>query len=277
MRSRFVLLSVLAAIALAPAAWAQTEVSATTLVETTDAVFFSKQEQPSAVYYFAKTQTVLEEFSVPGGAYRRFRVQEKLRTLKLPLDLGTLHPSWAGRTALPFTLTPSQSCTLNTKPEMLLVARQADMKDRAIAGNTLVALCQFSFNLRNDIGDAYVEQLQEDAAAGNLLNAPLPLTVIVSGTLRWSDLHAEIERGAQELAENPMSRDDALVLIGWALSRTPSGAASYLQLSETARDQFVETALAKLFSKPTFDTYVLAEVAQDGEFPGWIVTRTIEL
>lgn len=276
MRSRFVLLSVLAATALAPAAWAQTEVNATALVETTDAVLFSKEEQPSAVHYFPKTQTVLEEFSLPGGMYRRFRVQEKLRVLRLPSNLGMFHPSWTGRTALPFTLTPSQPCTLNTKPEMLLVARQTDMKGRSFAGDTLVALCQFSFNLRSDIGDAYVEQLHEDAAAGNLINAPLPLTVTAPGALRWAALHAKLEGGAREFAKQPMLQDAALVLIGWALS-TPSGAASYLRLSETARGQFVETALVKLFTRPTSDTYVLAAVAPDGEFPDWLITRTIEL
>lgn len=275
MRLRFVLLSVMAVITLAPVTWAQAEANATALVETNDAVLFSKEEQPSAVYYFPKTQTVLEEFSVPGGTYRRFRVQEKLRALKLPSDLGTLNPNWVGSTALPFTLTPNQSCTLNTKPEMLLVARQTDMKGRSFAGDTLVALCQFSFNLRSDISDAYVEQLHKDAAAGSLLNAPLPLTFTAPDALQWSDLHAKIKAGARELAERPMSRDDALVLIGWALS-TPNGAASYMRLSETARGQFVENALAKLFTRLAFDTYVLAEMVPDGEFPYWIVTRTIE-
>ena len=249
-------------------------VHATAMVETDDAVWFSTAEQPQVVYYFGKTYTAFEEFSPPAGR-RRFRVQERLRAVMIPENLGTLHESWAGRQALPHTLVATESCDLARTPEMVLVAQQADMRGRSFMGNSTAALCQFSFNLPREIPDAYVANLAAQAEQGTLLIAPLSLPLLVPGTLSWSSLHEAIT-GSGELGDATLSRQDATVVIGWALVVTPNGLSGYLQQSPTERDATIDTALATLFSKQN-GRYRLVAMAPPGALSGWVVAVTVAL
>lgn len=246
---------------------------ATAVVETEDAVWFSTRAEPDAVYYFGKTYTAFEELS-PASGRRRFRVQERLRQVTPPADLGSLHAAWSGRRAQPIALTPDTSCRFEPTPEMLQVAQQADMKGRSFQGNTTAPLCQFSFHLARDIGDDYVAELAARAEQGTLLVASLWLTMTVPGTLSWADLHRAIVAG--DAGDTSLSRQDTAVVIGWALTVTPTGVEGYERLDAAQRDAFTEAARAALFTREG-DMYRLAPVAPQGELTGWVDVLTVEL
>lgn len=246
---------------------------ATAVVETEDAVWFSTEAERDTVYYFGKTYTAFEEFSPPSGR-RRFRVQERLRPVTPPADLGSLHAAWSGRRAQPIALTPDTSCRFERTPEMVLVAQQADMKGRSFSGDTTVALCQFSFNLERDIGDDYVAELAARAEQGTLLVAPLSLTLTVPGTLSWADLHRVIMDSG--VSGRSLSRQDTAVVIGWALMATRTGIMGYDRLDAAQRDAFLEAARTALFVSVDGAYRVTRRVPQ-GELTGWVDVLTIEL
>lgn len=269
------IVALLVVVACPALAHAETRVNATAMIETEDAVWFSTETQPDIVYYFGKTYTAFEEFSPPTGR-RRFRVQERLRSVTPPADLGTLHASWSGRQALPFTVVAEESCSLERTQEMMLVAQQADPKGRSFPGNATVAVCQFSFNLPRDIGDDYVADLMAQAEQGTLLMVPLSLDFAVLGALPWADLYDALI-GLGNINDSTLSRQDAAVLIGWALIAAPDARPlGYMRLSTAQRDAFVEAALAALFTKVP-GGYQVASTSPAGEFTGWATEVTVEL
>jgi hypothetical protein len=250
--------------AVSPAA-ASGPLKVTHVIETDDAVWFSTSERSDVVFYYPRTETVLSESSPPSGR-RRFLVQEKLRSISIPTDLAELHGSWTGRFPVPHTLTPQESCTLDSKPEMILVQQQSDMAGRSFPGNTQVALCQFSFNLERDVGEPYVQDLYTQAQTGTLIVAPLAIDMAVSGTLQWADLHASVaEAGAPATA---VAKNVAVLFIAWGICANPDDTAAYLDLSAEERAAFLDQALALLFTTDE-EAYLFTDTPPEGEFEGW--------
>jgi hypothetical protein len=195
-------------------------------------------------------------------------VQEKLRSISIPTDPAELHGSWTGRFPVAHTLTPQESCTLDRKPEMILVQQQSDMAGRSFPGNTWVALCQFSFNLEQDIDESYVQDLYTQAQTGTLIHAPLAIEMTVSGTLRWTDFHASVaEAGVPTTA---VAKNVALVFIAWGIHANPDYTAAYLDLSVEEQTAFPDQALALLFTKvDDEDAYLFTDTPPEGELEGW--------
>lgn len=248
------------------ASFAASPTDAKNVVETDSGVFWEPSDEANSniVFYFPKTETVVTATGVSSAQVRGYTATLKPKMTTLPA-IESVNPAWSGKSLRPFSIKASDACKFN-ETNVLFVNADIDIAGRTVSGAD-ETICQFHFSIRIRNHDEVIAQVNAKAGANTLIGRSLPLSLSVASTdgawtLPWSTVQGFLKPHARERFEH----DEAVLLLGLALSRDAGVVSKVRALPSEERVSLVEQALGKVFVEGNDGRLSLVSESPTGQF-----------
>lgn len=248
------------------ASYAASPIDTKNVVETDSGVFWEPSDEANRniVFYFPKTETVVNTTGVSSSQVRGYTATLKPKMHTLP-SIESVHQAWAGKSLRPFSIKTNESCKFN-ETNVLFVNVDTDIAGRTVSGAD-ETICQFRFSIRTRNHDEVLAQINEKMRNNTLIGRSLPLSLSVASTesawmLSWSTVQEFLKPHARERFEH----DEAVLLLGIALSRDAGIVSKVRALPSEERVNFVEQALGNVFAEGNDDMLSLVSGSPAGQF-----------
>jgi hypothetical protein len=249
------------------------------VVDTDEAVFFTKSSEPRMVFYFPHTEVVFEKAEPSVGTARDHwsaKLQLKKPRVQIPFEVKS---AWSDRSFTGIRLRTHSDCNFITPDEarklsISFVTSFSSKLGTDVDSSSTASICRYDFSV--DQGNTQtITQLKEKAQQGVILKKVIQIELKIKSSatdIQWKNIHSNLKRFLQVQGSSDsiaMQSDEAIFLLGLSVAGDPKSLENVARLSRNSRIRFLDDALSHLFSlNPGTQSVSLTQTEPNGSFEG---------